>query len=293
MVKEKKKVALLSIIAAIFLTVFKFVVGIITGSLGILSEALHSLLDLVAAVVTFFSVRMSDKPADKKHNYGHGKVENLSALIQTVLLLVTCFWIFYEGISRIITGNFHIEVTYWSYIVVMSSIIIDFSRSRALIRVAKKYSSQALEADALHFSTDIWSSIAVLIGLLCVDIFNFPYADPIAALIVACIILCVCYQLGKRAIDVLLDRAPEQMVKSVEAVLNDHDEIKQFHNLKVRTAGADTFITFNIHVKPNTPFVQVHRFCDHLEKDIKEKIPRAEVFIHVEPEDQEHLTESP
>jgi len=287
MVKEKKNVALSSVIAAIFLTGFKFVVGIITGSLGILSEALHSLLDLLASIVTFFSVRMSDKPADKKHNFGHGKVENLSALIQTILLLVVCFWIFYEGISRLVTGNFHIEVTIWSYLVVGTSIVIDISRSRALSRVAKKYNSQALEADALHFSTDIWSSTAVLIGLLCVDLFDFPYADPIAALVVAVIVLYVCYQLGKKSIDILLDRAPEQSVKYIEDILNEHEEIQEYHNLRVRNSGADTFITFNIHINPNTPFVEAHQFCDHLEKDIAEKIPRSVVFIHVEPQEEE------
>jgi cation diffusion facilitator family transporter len=244
---------------------------------------------LIAAVVTFFSVKMSDKPADKKHNFGHGKVENLSALIQTVLLLVTCVWIFYEGISRLVSGNFHVEVTIWSYIVVLSSIVIDFTRSRALMRVAKKYNSQALEADALHFSTDIWSSTAVLVGLLCVDLFDFPYADPIAALMVACIVLYICYELGKRAIDVLLDHAPEQSVESIELILKEHAEIKQYHDLRVRASGADTFITFNIHVHPDMPFVEAHHFCDHLEKDIKEKIPRSEVFIHVEPQDEEHI----
>jgi cation diffusion facilitator family transporter len=283
MVKEKKNVALSSVVAAVFLTGFKFVVGIATGSLGILSEALHSLLDMVAAVVTFFSVRISDKPADRRHNFGHGKVENLSALIQTVLLLVICLWIFYEGISRIVSGDFHVEVTYWSYIVVVTSIVIDISRSRALTRVAKKFNSQALEADALHFSTDIWSSTAVLIGLLCVDFFDFPYADPIAALIVAFIVLYVCYRLGKRAIDVLLDRAPEQSVQFIENILNEHNEIQEYHDLRVRNSGADTFITFNIHISPNTSFVDAHQFCDHLEKDIAEKIPRSVVFIHVEP----------
>ena len=289
MIKEKKNVALSSVLAAVVLTSFKFIVGIITGSLGILSEALHSLLDLVAAVVTFFSVRMSDKPADQRHNFGHGKVENLSALIQTVLLLVTCCWIFYEGISRIVTGSFHVEVTYWSYIVVVTSIVIDFTRSRALARVAKKYNSQALEADAMHFATDIWSSIAVLVGLICVDVFDFPYADPIAALIVACIVLYICYKLGRKAIDILLDRAPDQTVASVKAILDEHAEIKEYHNLRVRASGADTFITFNIHITPNTPFVEIHRFCDHLEKDIKEKIPRSEIFIHAEPQNKEHI----
>ena len=291
MIKEKNRVAFWSVIAAMFITGFKFVVGILTGSLGILSEALHSFFDFIAVVITYFTVKISDKPADKKHHFGHGKIENLSALIQTIFLFVTCIWIFYEGINRLAAGNFHIEVTIWSYIVVISSIVIDFFRSRALMRVARKYNSQALEAGALHFSTDIWSSAAVLVGLFCVDLFDFPYADPIAALLVACVVLHICYELGKKAIDVLLDRAPEQSVKSIEAILNEHEEIKQYHNLRVRNSGADTFIIFNIHINPNTPFVDVHLFCDHLEKDIAEKIPRSEVFIHPEPQDEVHIVE--
>ena len=284
MTKEKDTVAISSIVATIFLTSFKFIVGIITGSLGLLSEALHSCLDLVAAVVTYFSVRFSDQPADKKHNFGHGKMENLSALIQTMLLLITCVWIIYEAISRLIIKEVEISVTIWSYLVVVVSIIVDISRSRALSRVAKKHNSQALEADALHFSSDIWSSAAVLIGLLCVDLFDFPAADPIAALIVAVIILSVCYRLGKKAIDILLDKAPVQCCEYVTDILDNHSEIKEYHNLKIRTAGSDTFVSFNIHLDTTMSFSEVHRFCDHLEKDIQDKIPRCDVYIHAEPE---------
>jgi len=288
MIKEKKTVALSSIVAAFFLTSFKFIVGIITGSLGLLSEALHSSLDLVASVVTYFSVRISDKPADKKHHFGHGKVENLSALIQTILLLITCGWIIYEAIHRLVTQEFEIQVTKWSYIVVISSIIVDISRSRALFRVAKKYNSQALEADALHFSTDIWSSVVVLLGLICAQ-FGFYFADPIAALIVAFIVLYISYKLGKKAIDILLDKAPAQSHDFVTKLLDNHPEIKKYHNLKLRTAGADTFISFNIHLDPTMSFSEVHKFCDHLEKDIQQKISRCGVYIHAEPQDLEHL----
>jgi len=288
MIKEKTTVALSSIIAAVFLTGFKFIVGIITGSLGLLSEALHSSLDLVAAIVTYFSVHISDKPADQKHHFGHGKVENLSALIQTILLLVTCGWIIYEAIHRLTTGKVEIDVTVWSYIVIVSSIIVDISRSRALSRVAKKYNSQALEADALHFSTDIWSSSVVLLGLICAQ-FGYYFADPVAALIVALIVLYVCYKLGKKAIDILLDKAPAQSHEFVIDILDNHPEIKKYHHLKLRTAGADTFVSFCIHLDPSLHFADVHRFCDHLEKDIQHKIPRCEVYIHAEPENLEHL----
>ena len=284
MFKEKKTVAISSIIAAIFLTSLKFIVGIITGSLALLSEALHSCLDLVAALVTFFSVRFSDKPADKHHNFGHGKMENLSALIQTVLLLVTCVWIVYEAVHRLTTKELEVSVTIWSYLVVVVSIIVDISRSRALYQVAKKHNSQALEADAVHFSSDIWSSTAVLIGLLCVDFLDFPAADPIAALIVAVIILSICYRLGKKAIDILLDKAPAQSYEYVTDILDNNSKIKQYHNLKLRAAGADTFVSFNIHLDSMMSFVDVHQFCDHLEKNIQDKIPRCEVYIHAEPE---------
>jgi len=286
-IKEKERVAVLSIIAAVILTGSKFVIGVITGSIGLLSEALHSCLDLVATVITYFSVRISDKPADKKHHFGHGKIENMSALIQTVLLLITCGWIVYEAVNRLISKNVEIEVNVWAYIVIISSIIIDISRSRALSRMAKKHNSQALEAGALHFSTDIWSSCVVLLGLICAQ-FGFYFADPIAALFVALIVLYVCYELGKRAIDILLDKAPAQSYETVTEILNNHPEIKKYHNLKLRTAGADTFVSFNIHLEPTMSFPDIHAFCDHLEKDIQQKIPRCEIYIHAEPHNFEH-----
>ena len=284
MVAEKKRVALISVFAAVFLTIFKIIVGILTGSLGILSEALHSGLDLVAAVITYFSVRLSDKPADGDHRYGHGKIENLSALIETFLLLITCAWIIYEAVSRLLSGNTHIEVNKWSYIVVISSIIIDINRSRMLFRVAKKHNSQALEADAIHFSTDIWSSGVVLFGLLCAN-FGWYFADPLAALGVAAIVLFVSYQLGKRAIDVLLDKAPMDTVAIVEQTLLNYPEVKQFHDLKVRTAGADTFIKFNIHLEPDLSLRQVHELCDKIENELRELISRSEIYIHAEPQE--------
>ena len=286
--KEKKRVALLSVLAAIFLTSSKFIIGILTGSLGILSEALHSALDMVAAVITYFSVRISDKPADKEHNYGHGKIENFSALVETILLVITCAWIIYEAVHRLTTGNTEIEVSVWSYVVVISSIVIDVSRSRALAKVAKKYNSQALEADALHFSTDIWSSTVVLLGLIFAQ-FGIYLADSVAALMVALIVLFVSYRLGKKAIDVLLDKAPFETIGVVKEILVGFAEVKEYHNLKVRTAGADTFIKFNIHVEPEANLLYVHELCDRIEKELQNKIPRSEVYIHAEPQEANHI----
>jgi cation diffusion facilitator family transporter len=284
-VQEKKRVALASVFAAIFLTGSKTVIGILTGSLGILSEALHSGLDLVAAIITYFSVRVSDRPADADHHYGHGKIENFSALIETLLLLVTCTWIIYEAIHRLTTGKLEIEVNHWSYIVVVSSIIIDYTRSRALKKVAKKHNSQALEADALHFSTDIWSSAVVLLGLICAS-FGIFSADAIAALIVACIVIYVSYQLGRKSIDVLLDKAPADQVGIIEAIIKEVPQVSTFHDLKIRNSGADVLIELSIHVDPSLSIQEAHRISDEIENRIQGKIPRCIVHIHEEPEDR-------
>ena len=286
--KEKKQAALISVLAAIVLTGFKLVIGVLTNSLGILSEALHSGLDLVAAVITYFSVRVSDKPADEKHNYGHGKIENFSAFMETILLLITCTWIIYEAVNRLVSHETDIKISIWSYIVVITSILIDINRSRMLYRVAKKHNSQALEADALHFSTDIWSSSVVLLGLICAN-FGFFAADSIAALVVAAIVLLVSYKLGKKAIDVLLDRAPQDTVAIVMDTLATFDEVKKYHNLKVRTAGADTFIKVNIHLDPNLCLQDVHELCDKIENAIHSIIPRSELYLHPEPQNVTHL----
>jgi cation diffusion facilitator family transporter len=286
--KEKKNAAFYSVIAAIILTGFKLIVGILTNSLGILSEALHSALDLVAAVITYFSVRVSDIQADKKHNFGHGKIENFSALMETILLLITCTWIIYEAVNRLISNETEIRITVWSYIVVITSIIIDINRSRMLYKVAKKYNSQALEADALHFSTDIWSSSVVLLGLICAN-FGFFAADSIAALVVAAIVLVVSYKLGKKAVDVLLDKAPQEIIHLVEKTLATFPEAIKFHRLKVRTAGADTFIKVNIHFDPDLTLREVHKLCDKIEKTVHELIPRSELYVHAEPQDPQHI----
>lgn len=290
-IKEKNKVAFLSVIAAVFLTSFKLVVGILTGSLGILSEALHSALDFVAAAITWLAVRLSDKPADEDHHYGHGKIENLSALIETLLLLITCVWIIYEAVSRLISGETHIEVNIWSYIVVISSIIIDVSRSRALMRVAKKHNSQALEADALHFSTDIWSSSVVLLGLICAN-FGIFVADSIAALFVALIVIYVSYKLGKRSINVLLDKVPEESYLKIKSILDGLNEIEQYHDLKVRAAGAEYFVELNIHVKSELNILEAHDIATMIENKIKSKILRCHVHVHIEPQEKFNVKEN-
>lgn len=283
--KEKNQAALSSVVASFFLTAFKLVVGLVTGSLGILSEALHSGLDMVAAVITFVSVRISDKPADNDHNYGHDKIENLSAFFETILLLITCVWIIYEASERLLTGNTHIEVSIWSFVIVITSIIVDINRSRNLKKVAKKHNSQALEADGIHFATDILSSAVVLLGLILAK-FNIFWADSVAALGVAVIVLHVSYKLGKSAIDVLLDKAPKENVEKVKKYLDENGY--DYHDFKMRTSGADTFMKFNLHYNERSSVKTAHTLCDKIEKDIQEIIPRSEIYIHLEPDSEEH-----
>ncbi len=281
--KEKKLVALSSVIAAIVLTAMKLIVGVLTGSLGILSEALHSALDLVAAIMTYFAVKFADKPADAEHQYGHGKIENLSALGETLLLFMTCIWIMYEGIHRLVIHRTHIDITVWSFAIMIISIIIDLTRSRALMRTAKKYNSQALEADALHFSTDILSSAVVIIGLICAY-FNYHFADSIAAMIVALIVFHVSYKLGKRSIDALIDRSPKELQINIKDLAKKIPGVTHVHNIRLRTSGSVTFVDLNIHVDSSLSIEKAHEISHIVENEIKNKFIKCEVHIHAEPE---------
>jgi cation diffusion facilitator family transporter len=280
---NKKKAALSSIMAAVFLTLTKFIVGILTFSLGILSEALHSLLDLVAALITYVSVNISDKPADKDHHFGHGKVENLSAFLESILLVVTSVWIIYEAVHRLLANNVTVEISFWSYAVVILSIVIDASRSRMLFKAAKRNRSQALEADAVHFSTDILSSAVVLLGLVFAQM-GYHKADSFAAIAVAVIILYISYKLSRKAVDVLLDRVPEGITELVENELRSNPAIRCFHDLKIRSAGSDTFIRVNVHLSSQMDFETTHRVCDDIEQRIGQLIPRCDIVVHAEPE---------
>ena len=244
---EKQRVARNSVLVAIVMTVFKFIVGFLSGSLGILSEALHSSLDLVASVMTLFSVRVSDKPADADHQYGHGKVENFSAFIETGLLLITCVWIVWEAVHRLFFRNVEIEPSIWAVLVMSVSIALDYWRSRSLKRVADKYSSQALQADALNFATDIWSSAVVIAGLGFVWAGRYYHvrwlakADPISALCVAGIVVSVSWRFARETLDALLDAAPagvrNEMIRQVRSVPG----VLGVERVRIRKAGSRYF----------------------------------------------------
>jgi cation diffusion facilitator family transporter len=286
--KEKRNVALSSIVAAIFLTGGKLTVGLMTGSLGILSEALHSGLDMIAAIMTFFAVKYADRPPDSEHNYGHGKIENLSALFETLILTVTCVWIAWEAIDRLTSGKTDILLNFWSFAVIIVSVGIDFGRSRALYKTAKKYNSQALEADAIHFSTDIFSSLVVLAGLIGVY-FNYHFLDSMAALVVSVIVFTITLRLGKRSIDVLLDRSPGNLKEKVIEISKEIPEICAVHDIRVRASGSNTFIDLNMHVDPGMSIGEAHDISTRLENKILENMKKTEVHIHIEPDNEDSI----
>lgn len=291
---EKQKVAFSSVIAAVFLTVTKIVVGILTGSLGIVSEAAHSALDLGAAVITFFAVRFSDKPADRDHHYGHGKIESFSALIETLLLLVTCGWIIHEAIQRLFYGR-PLELTEGEIIlgilVMGVSIAVNISRSIALKRVAKKYGSQALEADALHFDSDVWGSLVVIGGLICVGIGDYfkiswlHYGDPLAALGVSVLVIFISVDLGKRTIDVLLDTAPKGLVEQVQNAVGEVAGVLDLANVRIRPSGPKFFIDLNIGIARNESHRVVHTIVHNVRAKLERLIPGSDILIGTFPVD--------
>ncbi len=286
---EKKSVALWSVLAAVLLTGTKIAVGAWTGSLGILAEALHSGLDLVAAGVTLWAVQLSGRPADSEHSYGHGKIENLSALFETLLLFATCAWIVWEAVSRLFfRAATHVDANLWAFLVVVLSIIIDFTRSRALMRVAKKYQSQALEADALHFATDIWSSLVVLLGLVGVvaaHALDLPWlanGDAVAALGVAIVVVGASIRLGHKSIQDLLDASPRELRQEI-AELARLEGVHEVRQVRVRRSGPELFVDLVVEVDAAESLERSHDTADRVERAIKSKFPQSDVVVHVEP----------
>src|SRR5215831_17913591 len=283
---EKSAVALNSISAAVVITGLKVVVGVTTGSLGILSEAAHSGLDLVAAAITYFSVRVSDRPPDANHQYGHGKVENFSAFIETALLLATCIWIVYEAVKRLFFHSVEIEPSVWAFVVMGTSIIVDVWRSRRLRRIAEKYDSQALLADALHFSTDIWSSSVVVLGLALVlagRTFSIPWlskADPIAALIVACIVVYVSWRLARQTIDALLDAAPAGIRVRIISQVSRLDGVLAVDRVRIRRGGNKYFADISIAMPRNVTFQKSEQVANDAARVVRRLLPGADVVVN-------------
>jgi cation diffusion facilitator family transporter len=278
-----------SVTAALAVTALKITVGVTTGSLGILSEAAHSALDLIAAVITFFSVRVSDKPADAEHQYGHGKVENFSAFIETGLLLLTCLWIVYEAVERLFFRRVNIEPSLAAFLVLFVSMGVDFWRSRALGRIATKYDSQALEADALHFSTDIWSSGVVVLGLLLVLVgrnYGIAWlrdADPVAALFVAGVVVYVSGRLAHKTIDSLLDAAPAGVRGRIIAAVSRVEGLLEIDRVRIRRAGNRYFADLSIGLARNVTFQRSEQVAGAVSDAVHRVLPDADVVVHPVP----------
>jgi len=288
--RAKRSAALSSVFAAVGLTTFKLVVGLLTNSLGILAEAAHSALDLVAAAMTYLAVRFSDKPPDNEHPFGHGKIENLSALFETLLLLGTSAYVIYEAIRRLFFISVQVETSIWSFIVMGLSIVIDYTRSRILSRAARTFHSQALEADALHFSTDIWSSAVVILGLIGLSIARsipglewMHKADSIAALVVAGIVISISVQLGWRTIAGLLDTAPKGQAERVKRAAVSVEGVTNAHAIRIRPSGASMFVDLHVTMNGNIHLSRAHATTEEIEKKVQEIIPGADVTVHVEP----------
>lgn len=289
--REKQTAALTSLGAAILLTMLKLTVGLWTGSLGILSEAIHSGLDLVAATITYLSVRVADKPADTEHPFGHGKVEHLSAFVETGLLIAACGWIVWEAVRRLFFREVHVEPSLWAFAVMFVSVTIDTFRSRALFRVARKYNSQALEADALHFSTDVYSSTVVILGLILVYISGQSHqrwlrdADPAAALVVAGIVVYITLRLGKRTVDALVDAAPTGTSASIVEAVQRVAGVLSLDRIRTRESGSRLFVDLRLTLADNISLEHAKSVADMVEGEVHRLFPTADVVIHTTPKE--------
>jgi cation diffusion facilitator family transporter len=293
----KRGAALFSVAAAAVITLLKLLTGLLTGSLGMLSEAAHSTIDLIAAAITLFSVQVADRPADEDHNYGHGKVESLSAFVETGLMLASSLWIIYEAVHRILFRNhLALPLNVWPFLVLGLSILVDFSRSRTLRRIAAEHHSDALAADAIHFSTDIWSSAAVLLGLAAtalgerLHVPGLELADPCAALLVAAIILRVSWRLARQTMDTLLDATPAQGKASAAQTrrklirdLAGIDGVLYVNRLRTRRAGSGYFADVSLAMPRNLTFQRSEQITMAATDAIQRVLPDADVVVHSVP----------
>lgn len=282
MQKEKERVALISVLASGGLAIVKFVIGFMTGSIGLISEGVHSSSDFVATLITWWAVRVSDKPADDDHHFGHGKMESMAALFEVVLLFGAAGWIAYEAIKRLLGDTHVIEGAWVAIVVLVGSIVVDFWRVRALRKVAKATGSPALEADALHFLSDMLSSGVVLIGMIFVA-FGQMSADAVAALIVAGFIIFAAFKLGRQTFDTLVDAAPEGASRIIAAHVERIPEVLAVERTRVRSAGATLFVELAVAVSRSLPLDRVSALNTQIVETVQNEFPNAEVIVVAEP----------
>lgn len=281
---RKQKTALLSIGSNTFLIIMKLVVGIITGSVSIISEAIHSTMDLLAAVIAYFSIRLSSRPADKSHNYGHEKLENISGVIEALLIFLASALIIREAVKKIMS-NEPIASIGMGFVVMFISAAVNFLVSRRLYKVAREEESVALEADALHLKVDVYTSLGVGAGLLLIYITKINFLDPVVAILIAIFILKESYDMLKRAFSPLVDsRISDAEIQIIESSIAQLDRNKvDFHDLRTRRSGNIKHIDFHLDLPENMTVAEAHDICDRIENEIEEKLRNTKILIHVEP----------
>jgi cation diffusion facilitator family transporter len=286
---EKRRVALHSMLAAAAMTLLKLAAGLFSGSLGVLSDAAHSGLDLAGATLTFFSVRVSDKPADEDHTYGHGKIENISSFIEVGLMAVSCAWIIWEAVSRIVNHSLELHHSVWPVLVLVTSVAVDYWRSRQLRAVAERTGSPALATDAFHFASDIWATLAVLAGLgaswagTVFDIRWLRYADPFAAIVVSVMILRITYRLTRETVAVLMDQIPVETRRQIVNEVEQVPGVLAVEQARVRRAGAAHFADLTLALPRRSTFEHTGELVRAATDAVHRTLPDADVVIHTVP----------
>lgn len=282
--QAKMKAARLSVISNSLLVVGKLAVGVLMGSVSVISEAVHSGIDLVAALIAYFSVQKASVPADEEHPYGHGKIENVSGTVEAVLIFGAAFYIIYESIHKLKAGG-EVESLGLGTIIMGISALVNWLISNNLFKVAAETDSVALEADALHLRTDVYTSLGVLVGLAAIKLTGLTILDPLVAIAVALLIIKAAWDLTKTSFVHIIDsRLPQEEEAVVIEILERHSgNFVEFHKLRSRKSGAERFIDLHLVVPKNWPVLEVHQLCDHLEERIEEALPRTHVLIHIEP----------
>ncbi len=279
---RKERAALLSILASAGITLGKFVAGMLSGSLALLSEAAHALVDTGATIVTYFAVRAANKPADAEHQYGHGKFESLAALAEMVVLFILATFVLIEASRRITEGGGEFEPTPLAFAVLIISIIVDINRVRSLRKVAKETGSQALAADAIHFASDLAGSTLVLLGLVAA-LFGFKYGDAVAAIGVAVFIAIAGWRLGRQTIDTLLDGAPKGIAERVSALVIDVPGVVRIDQLRLRSGGAEIFGEIEVSVSRTLPLERVMAIKEQIQATVREAVANAQLTVTVIP----------
>ncbi|HQG77313.1 MAG TPA: cation diffusion facilitator family transporter [Bacteroidales bacterium] len=280
---SKIQIARLSVLSNSFLITIKLAAGVISGSVSIISEAIHSAMDLIASLIALFSVKVSDNPPDSRHPYGHGKMENVSGVIEGMLILAAAVWIIAESVKKMAGSNMVVESLGLGSLVMLVSAIINSIVSGKLYRVAKATGSVALEADALHLKTDVYTSLGVAAGLGLIILTGIHWFDPLIAICIALLIIREAVILIKKAFRPLLDEAwPDDEIKKLEMMLNSMDV--NYHDLRTRISGNYRFIDFHIGIPKDKSVEDAHTYCDSIEETLKSKFDKLNITIHVEPE---------